>query len=345
MRSIPIEFASRNKGEGVLVEPRFYFDKYDTSGNSDLAAFTNGEEFPVRLTRMTACVMPTTYRIEVEGEGGDEEIAGAIIPSQWAIANATLRISRLDEFYMHEVPLPPHAWNNTPIAAAQSTTRGTVVHRFDQPVVLAARDVLYAEFLPFDAGGETSWLLPGQSVPTAFSADYDASDLGRMVTAQFAGYGMRTGRPYTFGGTAQLTDGSYLVDPAAMQNGGSEAVALTQVTISVNHPALLGGGILGYVNPALWSARIRIVGSGTQQPWFKGPVTPTAIPFMPLPLLGTLAGTAIVHTFPGDGLTLEPGDSVQIEGVPASTPVDDGDGVVLVPLPTFVAFSGYLMVT
>lgn len=329
-----VQFAARNRGEGVLVEPRFYFDYLNFPtvataagqeiGNSDSDAYKNGEQFPVRLTHMIAAPM------SVMADQNTLKWA-----SQAAIQDMFFRVERYGEFYMNERLIRGPAWQNKVVAPPTSMNNGIVTHRFAQPLVLSSRDSLKVELERADTFTAVQW--PPYSVATTTATDVEVA-----VTVQFTGVGFKSGRPYLYAGEATRAGAIWVVDPSQLQNTGNEPVILTEMSVMAALPGLYTpneGQTNAPTGTSLADARmfriaVRQNGNGTQAWWFRGPVYPTAVHRMPLCLLGTDVNNAVVHQFPGDGLTLEPGELLRVRGSSNTN-----------AFPAAVGFAGYIMVT
>jgi len=316
-----VQFASKNRGEGVLIEPRAYFDflnYVDASvdlnvqvWNTDPGAFTNGEQFPVRLTHF---VVSPNFKVATFGT--KDNVAQYVYPD--ALHSVKLRIERYDEFYMNEFLINAPAWHNVNIAPPVAVGNALVTRTLKHAIVLSARDSFRVECerVPFgDAVGVS-----------ASNAEPPVTVTGSVaVTFTFTGVGMRSGRVYTWGDTLNFyADGPSIqsFDPAQLQNVGGEPVAITQMSFQVGpgDPILNGDVTVPPADaPAMFDTRlfrvgIRQQGNGTQADFQHGPTYPTEIRRMPLSLWGTDVGQSVVHQFPGDGLLLDPGQTVRVQG-------------------------------
>ena len=332
-----VQFASRNQGEGVLVEPRFYFDFLDFPtvataagqeiGNSDSDALKNGEQFPVRLTHLIFAPLPA-----MTNEGAMKR------PSQAAIQDTFFRVERYGEFYMNERLIRGPAWQNKVVAPPTSMNNGIVTHRFAQPLVLSSRDSFKVELeQAFDF---TTVNFP----PYTLSTDVFSPDATTPVniTVQFTGLGFKSGRPYLYAGSARKSGAIWVIDSSQLQNTGNEPVIITEMTVMASLVGTFTPGEeqtnapqgTNLADARLFRIAVRQNGNGTQAWWFRGPVYPTAVHRMPLCLLGTDVNNAVVHKFPGDGLTLEPGELLRVRGSSNTN-----------TFPVAVAAAGYIMVT
>lgn len=352
-----VQFASRNRGEGTLIEPRFYHDVLDflnVTGtgaytaivpNSDPDSYKNGEQFPVRITHM---VVAPQHAVVPTNEDGIQAIYEPASKAQQLL----LRVERYGDYYMNEQFIRASAWHNVQSAQPYNLAAGSVVHRFFQPLVLSGRDSLRVDF---DA------VFPGQTVfasaaPDAAlfttNSDGDAAVVPDILV-QVTGVGMRSGRPYLLAGPARPTTSGgqtiFTVDPTLLQNIGNEPIALTRMTVVANVAfSQTDGAVLGLLpNAQMFRIQVRQQGNGTQAEWTRGPTYPTPITRMPLALFGTELGDAIVHRFPGDGITLDPGEVIRVTGKNSVYgPIDyDDPAPDLNPRQYSVGFAGYLMVT
>jgi len=367
-----IAFARKNpERTGKIIEPRFWFDSYTTLGNTDPAAFTNGEQFPVRLTHIVTSIPPFIL--------SDETGTGLFLPNLNSCQGATMHTRYHDEFYQSDIPLRLSSWSNTQIAPPTPYVNTVATHRFAQPVVLKERDHLRVVFgnrfgwsqignpldpeapiaaLPFDALVTESEFIPFNN-PTYEEAYYP---IGPWVS--FTGVGMESGRPYFFGGQAMFAQTSgvdaqtdtatispiWTVDPTLLTNAGGEAVALTEMTVSLPGLPVKGddaaGRFYALYDLRLWDVQVRQVGSGTQADWFSGAQHPVLVPRMRCSLLGTDLNSEVVHKLPGEGITLNPAQTLRVYGDPGTMQVRTQQLAADVPIPAAeVAFAGYIMVT
>lgn len=354
-----IQFASRNRGEGVLVEPRFYFDFLDfsqvdsaappysrTVSNTDQASFTNGEQFPVRLTHVI--IAPEHRPTASEGENV------VVYERPSTVQQLFLRIERYGEYYMNEQFVRASAWHNVQSAQPYNLSAGSVVHRFFQPLVLSARDSLRVDFEALFPGATPMAQPVPDFQPWTINRNDQSQPVQPQIDVQVAGVGMRSGRPYLLAGPARPTTESgqslFTVDPALLQNVGNESIALTEMTVTANvtftQPGL-EADISGLLSDArLFRMQVRQQGNGTQASWFRGPIFPNEVRRMPLGLFGTHLGSAVVHRFPGDGITLDPGEVVRVSGQNSVYGnVDFSPISPNYPNRYAVGMAGYLMVT
>lgn len=354
-----IQFASRNKGEGVLIEPRFYYDviNFETQGDgttapyaltaqqSDPDSFKNGEQFPVRLTHLI--VSPQHFPLNVEGG------PGVIYERPSTVQQLTLRVERYGEYYMNEQFIRASAWHNVQSAQPYNLASGTVTHKLFQPLVLSARDSLRIDFECVYPGPTNMFVPPPNAQQITINSFNGENFEPPSIVVQLSGVGMRSGRPYMLSGPARPTTDAgqtlFTVDPSLLQNIGNEPIALTDMTV-VGNSAMRAQGFEENVSGLLPDVRmfrmqVRQQGNGTQAQWFKGPMYPTPINRMPLALFGTHLGASIVHRFPGDGIQLDPGEVVRVTGQNSAYGTPDGEEANLSPRQYNVGLAGYLMVT
>ena len=343
-----VQFASRNRGEGVLIEPRFYYDVLNFENilgtgpyttvvpNSDPDAIKNGEQFPVRLTHMI--VAPQHWSIL----SGPAPIVAYEPPS--AVQQLTLRVERYGEYYMNEQFIRASAWHNVQSAQPFNLAAGSVTHKFFQPLVLSARDSLRVDF-------EAAFPGPTNFASTGIGATNFAINpegIAPNILVQLAGVGMRSGRPYLLAGPARPTTNGgqtlFTVDPTLLQNVGNEPIALTRMTVVANVSYEDEDNEIGLLpNVQMFRMMVRQQGNGTQANWFSGPNYPTPVTRMPLALFGTDLGDAVVHKFPGDGITLDPGEVVRITAQNSGYGPDPETSTA--PRQYSIGLAGYLMVT
>ncbi len=360
-----IQFASRNRGEGVLIEPRFYYDRLDFTSTlvseqalpysqevpqTDPDSYKNGEQFPVRLTHMI--VAPALMQ---------ETSDNAVVFTRSSLAQKLmLRVERYGEYYMNETHIRASAWHNVACAPPANVGESLVSHTFFQPVVLSARDSLRVDIEAIYPAASQQMFIPPPGATqevllNSVPVDGLGATLGGEVYVALGGGGTRYGRPYVLsGGARPTTEGGltfFSVDPSQLQNIGNEPIALTSISVNAavktifdpnNQPT--PGRIY---DTRFFRVRIRQQGNGTQANWFRGPTFPQLIDRMPLSMLGTSINTAVVHRFPGDGIQLDPGEFVRVTGLnekygPFESTVTEPD---VIPRIYDVAFAGYIMVT
>ena len=270
--------------EGIINEPRIFWDEIPQDGEPTVkfgsqGVFQNGEQFPIRLTRMIA----TTRFL-------DDQVPG-VADSEINIQRIGLRMKFHDQYYMNPAFIPIPAWGNVVSATPPTFNQSTAAWDFvanGQPFVLSARDLLRVT-VQFEVD-------PGDLTP---------------VTVSFTGFGMLSKRPYWFSSLRQFQGVAPIDLPVNdLRNDGSEPIAITDMTVTV-------GPTEDVVDPQgnLRQLRINVqqVGNGTNAQWFAGPQIPVSIPNMPAPLMGVTSGRALVHQFPGDGVIWEPGEGISVE--------------------------------
>ncbi len=275
-----VELASRNVCEGVIEEPRVFWDEVTlldenqvTRGNPDV--FTNGEQFPVRLTHASAAIIPD-FDANI---GLDERF----------IQRVGMRLTFHDQFYMSRNFIPAPLWGNKVVAASDATTQGNTSHIYDRPNVLSARD----------------------SLRIMVQLNQTPVNGPRLVTGSVTGTGMVSKRPYFFSDSADIEDTTPTqLNTTQFRNDGAEPIALTDMTFSCG--AMLDDAV-GQGDIRQLRVNVRQVGNGTQADWYSGPRIPTPLERCPAVLLGYGTGRSLVHRFPGDGLLWEPGERVILD--------------------------------
>ena len=286
-----VELAAKNLDNGVIEEPRAYYDvltllDVDQITNGAPGVFVNGEQFPVRITQMSAAIRPDF----VNGEGLDERF----------IQRMGLRLTFHDQFYMSRNFVAAPLWLDKCVAAADLVTQGTSTWVFERPVILSARDSLRIE-------------VQLEQVPAS----------PRRVSVSFTGTGMLSKRPYFFGDERDLSgDGPTVLDTTRFRNDGTEPVALTDMAI---HCGAEADSAVGQGDIRQLKLQVRQVGNGTQADWFQGPTGIAGLNRMPGVLAGYSTGRAIVHRFPGKGLLWEPGEGITLDALALSASVETLD--------------------
>ncbi len=284
-----VELASQNLENGVIEEPRVYYDVITlnqpsqvTEGTPDV--FINGEQFPVRITHLSAAIRPDF----VGDTGLDERF----------IQRMGLRLTFHDQFYMSRNFVAVPLWLSKCVAAADLVTQGTSTWVFDRPVILSARDSLRIE-------------VQLEEAPTT----------PRLVSVSFTGTGMLSKRPYFFSEDVELAgDGPIVLQTTQFRNDGAEPIALTDMAIHCGAEELnpVGQGDIRQLR-----LQVRQIGNGTQADWFQGPQTPAPLARMPAVLAGYSTGRAVVHRFPGKGLLWEPGEGITLDAQALDVSVQD----------------------
>jgi hypothetical protein len=288
-----IQLAEKNICDGVLEEPRFYYDSVlMVDGNVQQGTpdvFRNGEQFPVRITHMTMAMRGYTSLAAV----ADERV----------IQDIGVRLRGHDTYYKNRQFTCAPLWHNTPVAAGDAYGRGCSSWRFERPFVLSARDALRV-------------IAALESTPTGTS---------RRIGVGFSGLGMASRRPYFLAFDTELTAAAQTqFQTDTYRNDGGEPIVITEMSC-------WAAGLTNVANPIGDVRELRVnvnqVGNGTGAQWGVGPVNATPLPECPAVLLGPTSGRAIVHRFPGDGFIWEPGEGITLEvqrkaaTVPANTQV------------------------
>lgn len=289
-----VKLAAKNIDKGVIEEPRVYYDVITLAqppegslpgdvSVGDPDAFINREQFPVRITHLSAQLLWKSV---------DGTVVGL---DESKIQGAGLTLRHHDEYYMSPQFLPVPQWANAYVALSPAITMSSVTWEFPAPVILSARDSLRVE---------VATVLYLQDVS------------GIQASVAFTGTGLLSGRPYFFGASVELPNEvgmKRLFNPSQLRNNGAEPVAITNMTLSQPGFTVTDEeGAQQYIggNVRLLDVQIRQQGNGTNADWFRGPVIPVARPRCPAGLLGFNGGRSVVHRFPGDGLIWEPGDGI-----------------------------------
>lgn len=293
-----IHTATDNLRKGVILEPRFFFDEIavpndiSSRGFSTEGVFKNGYDWPIQITKMIAS-------LRYYGADGVTPIT-----DERLLQRIGLRISSHGTDYMSREFNALPLWQSRPIAMTEIVAYGLSSCVHDAPWILSARDSMRVE-CALDAS-------PGQQGGS------------RRISVAFTGYGLQTERPYFKAGSIELTDTvKAMIVPDRFRNDGDEPIVMTDMTAHVSAPDSSN-------NPQgdtrLGRIQVSQIGNGTQADWFSGP-TPGA-ELMPISLLGTRAGRAVVHEFPRP-LIWEPGEGLQAEVAPLANTLNGTTSVVL----------------
>jgi hypothetical protein len=280
LRANLVQLAQGNLELGVLHEPRAFYDviTLDPDGNitpGHAEVFKNGEQFPIRLTHLTAAL--NFQDNEEDPQAVDER----------EIQRVGMRMRFHDQWYMNPQFLPIPLWGNKVVAAAPQVSVGTSAWQFDVPFILSSRDTMRVEVQL----GETP-------------------DSPRQVSVTFTGIGLLSGRPYLLSATTEIdSDTATVVPTTNFRNDGSEPIIVAEGTVNVSAP-VDDQDPTGDIRQV--SVQVRQIGNGTNADWFQGPQNIGA-DRMPGPLWGVRSGRAVVHTFPGDGLLWEPGEGISLD--------------------------------
>lgn len=270
--------------KGVYNEPRGYYDIIPINQDGSISpgapeVFQNGEQFPVRLTHMTAAL--AYYDNEQQRAVADEAL----------IQRVGLRLQFHNQFYMNPDFLPVPLWGNKPVATSDAVSYGTSAWGFDVPFILSARDTMRVSV-------QLNSVPPQEGVEAALS---------------MTGIGLLSGRPYLLAARDVLLDETRtILNPVFFRNDGSEPIVVADCTVNVsnglddNEPS----GDIRNLN-----VQIQQVGNGTNAEWFQGPDNQPTGTLIPAVLLGQRSGRAVVHVFPGDGLIWNPGEGIQLEAI------------------------------
>lgn len=266
------KLAARNVCDGVQVEPRLWWNEFvfEAAGSSLVTAddnvFYNGDQYPVRITHITAAMRPrdTDPSPPPSILQGDERL----------IQRYGLLIETHDTFYQNPLHCPLPLWHNVCSAGMQAISTGYASVRFQRSFPLAQRQSwqvrVQLENLPVDE---------------------------RTVGITFHGVGRISRRPYLFNGQVALSTlvlGN--IDPFELRAQGGEPVDIWGMSLFCS--------AIADVNDAAGDLRqlrvsIRSTGNGTQSNWEHGPIPSAGSQQLaPAILWGVTTGRAIVHALP-----------------------------------------------
>jgi hypothetical protein len=315
MKDWLVKAAKQIQLDGVLYEPRVYFDVFTVSSDlnsSQIVAgspnniFVNGEQFPVSLQWMTATLLPT--------------VAGGL-PDPRLLQRVGLRVRYHDQYYMARTHAPIALWENTPNAAPDFVSPSTASWDFEQPFVLSARDSLQItvqSLLPL--GGEAG--------------------LEATVSVSLHGIGLLSERPYFFSGKTVLDDNTSTNLPTTFfRNDGSEPVVIGGMVLNVFLSAPDVASAATFPASGI-TVQCRQIGNGTNADWMQGP-SPVFSSQVPAVLLGAKTGFNMLHRIPGNGWQWRPGEGIEIDVNNLGLP---GDGQEPITYRVAVACLGYIAV-
>lgn len=282
-REYLIKLAEKNVCEGIIEEPRFFYDSIGvdntglvTPGNEDV--FRNGEQFPVRLTHMVAAIR------------GEELASPVALVNERMIQRTGLRLTFHDQYYMNREFVPIPLWVNKVVAAGDTVTTAVASWFFARPLILSTRDSL--------------------RVSVALE---DTPTVDRRVVVCFTGVGIQSKRPYFFSSDVVLTTtASTILSTDRFRNDGAEPIVLTDMTVScgADNAGLATDDPQGDIRR--FRVNVRQLGNGTGADWGTGPVGANVLAECPAPLFGVTSGRAAVHEFP-EPLLWEPGEGITVE--------------------------------
>lgn len=318
--SFLLNIAGQNIAQGIIDEPRAYYDAIpinqdDKTIAGSLDVLTNGEQFPIRITHVTAALAA----VDQAGVAVDERF----------IQRIGMNLRFHDQLYPNPEFVPLPLWHNVVASGPDPISPAVSNWRFDRPIVLSARDSLAVT------------VFPEQS---AFQANQSAT-FGLMLHC----VGLKSRRPYvlssntTVGGSAFPSVAN--LNSFSFRNDGTEPLVPVSMSTFVS-----GGGV-----PATRSsttgdirrARVQIVhqGNGTTSYWFQGPLgspgdSGTApLPGCPASLLGPTVGRSIVHRLPGEGFLWDPGEGVKVQTQQVGSG-DSDNGILYVGLLGYISIPG-----
>lgn len=319
MKDWLVKAAKQIQLDGVLYEPRVYFDVFTISSDQNPSQivsgspnniFVNGEQFPVSLQWMTATMLPAA---EIGDNFGDPRLLQRI----------GLRVRYHDQYYMARTHAPIALWANTPNAAPAFVSPSTASWDFEQPFVLSARDSLQI----------TVQADPILAPP--FSEGLEAT-----VSVSLHGIGLLSERPYFFSGKTVLTDTTSTNLPTTFfRNDGSEPVVIGGMVLNGFFSAPSDAANVTFPASAI-RVQCRQIGNGTNADWMQGP-SPVFSSQVPAALLGAKTGFNMLHRIPGNGWQWRPGEGIEIDVNNLGLP---GDGQEPLTYRVAMACLGYIAV-
>lgn len=281
--------------DGVLYEPRIFFEKFAFSATpgatpvrSGEETYKNGQKAPIRITHLTAFVeQGEPQSPEVSPVQGDERL----------IARYGLRVLKNDDYYQSPDFIPLPLWHNVTTAPPRPVADHVSGWRYGRVNRAGARDGF-----PFVLGSRDSMVVRVQL--QAYTSD-------TRVGVSFYGTGRLSKRPYMFASETVLDDTTQvLLDPNDYRNTSGEPIDIEGQSCYCR----LNGQ--GAVAAAIRNLRLSIkqMGNGTGRQWEDGPIdSASSDTFCPAPLWGSSVGRAVVHRLGGDGWIWEPGQGVTME--------------------------------
>jgi len=214
-----------------------------------------------------------------------------------------IRLTYHEAQYMQRSFVQLPLWHNVCTAAPRPLSFGMSMWKFHTPFIFAAGDVMNVQ------------------------AQLRASPTDRPVTFSMSGIGIDSFRPFRQTGQANLDSTRATgISPETFRNEGDEAILVTecamQLGVTTEDPIPPSGDIRDLLLTMFQ------YGGGTNASWINGPDDGSLCPAV---LLGRTYGHAVVHEFPGEGVTLMPGDSFTAEAQLLTTgPSEDTLGLGLI---------------
>lgn len=308
------QLRKRNLVDGVAFEPRLYFDKYtfapgQVQSLGSREAYRNRGEYPVRITHITAIMdlPPDPETVEGDLTQGDERL----------LHRYGMRVISNDTPYMADIAVPIPTWANKPVAGPAALARSGATWLFGCPWVMANDDTFQVDIEQLVSRGA----------------------VGRNVSVGWQGTGRLSGRPYSIMTSTPeptLSTSRVALPADVTRNEGAEPIDLTQMTVSVG--PFLDQAEVSDAREVL--INFKKSGNGTHEQILKGPKLSSGpgIPRVPVPLLGTGVGRAMVHALPWDifddarGWVLYDGQGLDVEltNFDTSRPVEESVWVAMV---------------
>lgn len=288
--------AEKNAVQGVMYEPRIFYDAIDLDGalptRSQDGVFRNGGRFPIRITHMTAAMAS----VDALGAAQDprllQRVGGYFMFHGQYYMNPPQQLTAATP----QQPTSLAAWANVLSAGPDVISRGTSAQKFIHPFILSVRDTLKV----------TVQLVDSPAYPI-------------RVTVSFTGVGIISRQPYFLSGFTDIPVGTAQVDidTTRFLNDGAEPILVTDMTINSHSPENLNDPT---GDAAFTLVQVKQIGNGTNEDWAAGPVGTNQewspgvgiTNLCPSILWGSYSGRALVHRFPGDGLVWEPGEGIDL---------------------------------
>lgn len=375
-----IQLAKANIVDGVLEEPRLYFDEIFLPQNlsfplpefaqlakGDAEVFINREKFPVRLTHMTLSTLDTSHWVYANNVSGADTVYQGFENNPSFDRIMGLYLEHTNYYFMRRQFIPFAAWSNQTTNTHQADNGQSATWEFARPALMGPRDALRVT-VRLDP---TFWSWPFLAT---IPEQVDNPGVPRLLdvlrleaSVVFSGVGLLTKQPYYYGGKAVFEkDAAPLVvlDPGQFRNGGMEPIVLLSMAV-VSHGLVCQMGAISIgsssaevavpVPVETFSVGVRLEGNGTQEDWIVGPQNNVTPEECPAHLVGMTSGPSVIHRFPGDGVILQPGEGFRASVCPAPAAVSTEeaadsstaeDGPVEVDARVArIALAGYLVVT
>jgi hypothetical protein len=279
-----IRTAKENLCDGRFFEPRWFYDEItvnddQTINQNNPDAFKNGEAFPIKITHIIMAIRSIN------------SASPLVVSDERLIQRVGVKLLFHGQEYMaREFTVAP-LWHNKRVAAPDSVSLGQSAHRFFEPWLLTARDVMKVQVQLLQATD---------------------SGTTRKATVAFAGFGLDSRRPYWKASDINLSSTTIgNLDVSLLRNDGDEPIVMTDMTAHLsaqsnkNDPS---GDI------SLLRVQVNQVGNGTNSEWFKHASSNAPSTLMLAQMLGTHTGRCVVHRLDEDTpIYWEPGEGLNVQ--------------------------------